>query len=42
MHRCHTLGIGYCPDYYNRTKGNKEDSKLNDWIKEQGKIELFD
>lgn len=22
----------YCPDYYNRRKGNKEDCKLKDWI----------
>lgn len=38
MHRSHVLEIGYCPDYYNRTIGNKEDGKLSDWIKEQKEL----
>lgn len=42
MHRCRMHDTGYCPDYQNRTTGNKEDGKLSDWIKEHGEIEIFD
>lgn len=24
---------GYCPDYYNRKRGNKENGTLEDWVK---------
>lgn len=33
MHNNHTDEISYCPDCYNMAKGNKEDGKLSDWIK---------
>ena len=38
MHRCRMHDAGYCPDYYNRTKRNKEVGKLSDWLKEKGEI----
>ena len=30
----------YCPDYYNRTKGNKEGGRIEDWISKHPEIEI--
>ena len=33
----YTSECSYCPDYYNRKKGNREQKQtLEDWIKEKG------
>ena len=42
MHKIHLSETNYCPDYYSRTKGNKEGGMLSEWIKKLGDIELFD
>ncbi len=30
----------YCPDYYNRKKGNKEDGALDEWINKHPEIQI--
>ena len=35
MHSNNTTDNSYCPDYWNRIKGNKTDGLLEDWIKKQ-------
>lgn len=31
---------GYCPDYYNRKNGNKEDGTLDEWISKHPEIQI--
>ena len=37
MHRAKTKDDSYCPDYQNRTKGNKVHGKLDELIKSESK-----
>ena len=39
-HRNTTKETIYCPDYYNREKGNKEDGTLDEWINKHPEIRI--
>ena len=35
-----TKETSYCPDYYNRKKGNKEECTLDEWLNDHPEIEI--
>lgn len=35
-----TKDTTYCPDYYNRKKGNKESCTLKDWINKHPNLDI--
>ena len=41
MNKIHVLDIGYCQDYQNKSKGNKENGKLRDFLKDYDEIEYM-
>ena len=32
---------GYCPDYWNRKKGNKENGSLYEWVKKSPELFIY-
>ena len=40
-HRNTTKETTYCPDYYNRKNGNKEDGTLDEWINKHPEIQII-
>ena len=40
MQKVSTDDSSYCPDYYNRTKGNKEGGRIEDWISKHPEINM--
>ena len=42
FHRNATKETTYCPDYYNRKKGNKEEGTLDEWISKHPEIRIND
>ena len=46
-HCCYMSGVkvnddSYCPDFYSRRKGNKEDGPIKEWINQHPEINIKD